>query len=41
LDKDLNIIDEYVSEIEARFTQHYLITIIYTTLFFQKEGLKK
>ena len=41
LDKALRILEESVTEIEVRFTQHYLISIIYTTLFFQKEGLKK
>ena len=41
LDKALHILEESVAEIEVRFTQHYLISIIYTTLFFQKEGLKK
>ena len=41
LDKALHILEESVAEIEVRFTKHYLISIIYTTLFFQKEGLKK
>ena len=41
LDKALHILEVYVAEIEVRFTKHFLISIIYTTLFFQKEGLKK
>ena len=41
LDIGLHILEENVAEIEVRFTQHYLISIIYTTLFFQKEGSKK
>ena len=41
LDKVLHILEESVAEVEVRFTKHYLISIIYTTLFFQKEGLKK
>jgi len=28
LDKALHILEEYVAEIEVRFTQHYLISII-------------
>ena len=38
LDKALHILEESVAEIEVRFTQHYLISIIYTTFFFLKEG---
>jgi len=41
LDKAFHILEESVTEIEVRFTQHYLISIILTTLFCQKEGLKK
>ena len=41
LNKALHILEEYIAEIEVRFMQHSLISIIHTTLFFQKEGLKK
>ena len=41
LDKALHILEESVAEVEVRFTLHYLISIIYTTLFFQKEEFKK
>jgi len=41
LNKALHILEEYIDEIEVRFIQHSLISIIHTTLFFPKRRIEK